>query len=478
MVEITIQDTGNSRKAEDVKQLTCEICGSTDLVKEGGVFVCQACGCKYSTEEARKMMIEGTVNIEGTVKVDNSQLVDNFLSMAQSAEDASNEQEAEDYANKALELEPTNWRALYIKGKAAGWQSGVRNNRISEAIDYFSQAIENCGDESEREELKKKISSEVSNLELAMIGLHCSNFSKFPSVDNAQDIINEAQNSLLLAVKLIVTCGTTADEFKSKAATLMNQCVVQAWKSIWNDYTDGKQIQPDGIASSYSHNLYSQPSKYDWERFYSRADACTRILTAAIALDSDDFEDDIQRYENLIFIGEQTIDSHSVAYLAGSAYVSAKWCTEYSFTEEAKAIRREQIDRWKKEKAEAEAKAKEQKVNAYWESHPEEREKIQAQIDKLEAEVETLSSSSEYIEAQKRVTEFEANKKDIETQIANCGLFNGKEKKRLREELNAHAERVAPFQTKKRSIDEEIKTNEGRIQSLRQRLIEPTGASE
>ena len=37
-----------------MKQLTCEMCGSTDLIKQDGVFVCQTCGCKYSVEEAKK----------------------------------------------------------------------------------------------------------------------------------------------------------------------------------------------------------------------------------------------------------------------------------------------------------------------------------------------------------------------------------------------------------------------------------------
>ena len=56
-----------------MKQLTCEMCGSTDLLKQDGVFVCQSCGCKYSVEEAKKMMIEGTVDVSGsTVKVDNT----------------------------------------------------------------------------------------------------------------------------------------------------------------------------------------------------------------------------------------------------------------------------------------------------------------------------------------------------------------------------------------------------------------------
>lgn len=48
------------------------MCGSTDLMKDGGVFVCQSCGCKYSVEEARRMMVEGTVDVTGTVKVDTS----------------------------------------------------------------------------------------------------------------------------------------------------------------------------------------------------------------------------------------------------------------------------------------------------------------------------------------------------------------------------------------------------------------------
>lgn len=41
-----------------MKKLTCEMCGSTELVKQDGVFVCQTCGTKYSVEDAKKMMKE------------------------------------------------------------------------------------------------------------------------------------------------------------------------------------------------------------------------------------------------------------------------------------------------------------------------------------------------------------------------------------------------------------------------------------
>lgn len=36
--------------------LTCELCGSTNFIKDGGVFVCQGCGMKYSLEEAQRLM--------------------------------------------------------------------------------------------------------------------------------------------------------------------------------------------------------------------------------------------------------------------------------------------------------------------------------------------------------------------------------------------------------------------------------------
>ena len=47
-----------------MKALKCEMCGSNDVVKQDGLYVCQNCGTKYTVEEARKMMVEGTVSVE------------------------------------------------------------------------------------------------------------------------------------------------------------------------------------------------------------------------------------------------------------------------------------------------------------------------------------------------------------------------------------------------------------------------------
>jgi len=53
-----------------MKRLQCEICGSTDIIKQNGIFVCQSCGIKYSPEEAKKMMIDGAMEVTGSVGID------------------------------------------------------------------------------------------------------------------------------------------------------------------------------------------------------------------------------------------------------------------------------------------------------------------------------------------------------------------------------------------------------------------------
>lgn len=104
-----------------MKQLTCEMCGSTDLMKQDGVFVCQICGCKYSVEEAKRMMVEGTVDVSGsTVKVDNSAFVERYLQNARRAKSKEDWEETEKYYNLVEQNDPTNIEAIFYSayGKA------------------------------------------------------------------------------------------------------------------------------------------------------------------------------------------------------------------------------------------------------------------------------------------------------------------------------------------------------------------------
>lgn len=91
-----------------MKRLTCEMCGSTDLMKQDGVFVCQSCGTKYSIEEVKKMMVEGTVDVSGsTIKVDSTDELSNLYQLARRAKRENNAQNSAKYYDMILVKEPT-----------------------------------------------------------------------------------------------------------------------------------------------------------------------------------------------------------------------------------------------------------------------------------------------------------------------------------------------------------------------------------
>ena len=96
-----------------MKQLICEMCASQDIIKQDGFFVCQVCGTKYSVEEAKKMMIEGTVDVQGTVKVDNSSFVEKYLANARRAKQKEDWKETEKYYNMVEANDPKNIEAIF-----------------------------------------------------------------------------------------------------------------------------------------------------------------------------------------------------------------------------------------------------------------------------------------------------------------------------------------------------------------------------
>ena len=141
-----------------MKALVCEICGSQDLIKQEGMYVCQSCGTKYTVEEAKKMLIEGSV------KIDNSDKVANYYKLARTAKDEDDSVNAKKYYELILEEEPLSWEAKFYANYYAAMECKVIEALpMCEKIEKIIPSVLNSLRESVNGEAVKQYIEEIVN---------------------------------------------------------------------------------------------------------------------------------------------------------------------------------------------------------------------------------------------------------------------------------------------------------------------------
>lgn len=110
------------------------------MIKQDGMFVCQLCGCKYSVEEAKKMITDASDDIIGTVKIDNTQELSNLYELARRARNDKNSENAQKYYDLILLKDPSSWEANFY---SIYYQS---TNCKIEQIGSAAVRLSNCED--------------------------------------------------------------------------------------------------------------------------------------------------------------------------------------------------------------------------------------------------------------------------------------------------------------------------------------------
>lgn len=193
-----------------MKQLTCEMCGSTNLVKEEGVFICQDCGCKYSIEEAKRMMVEGTVDVQGTVKVDNSAFIQKYLANARRALEKEDWEEVEKYYNMVEQNRPNNMEAVFFSAYGKAMFSltssdffrrkqvfNVLNKSISVINDYYEETDEN------KEEVIRRMAKYIKNMFTYTFVYDTSSDAKVGTKLECSLLLNAAKAAFVMELKQI-----------------------------------------------------------------------------------------------------------------------------------------------------------------------------------------------------------------------------------------------------------------------------------
>lgn len=456
-----------------MKKIVCELCDGTEFVKEGGMFICQGCGTKYTAEEAKSMMkeVEGGPAVVGVPAGNpNQQQIENLLLLASNAYSASNNEETEKYCNRAIEYDAMCYKAWFLKAKAVGWSSTIQNPRIAEAAHSFKQAVD-FAPEEEKENLTTEASEELQRLGLACVSLRQKRFSQYPDSEELNGFMSDIEhliNGLVVllskeadvakadvlsgllgslgqfaAIKFIgikskAEAAGVPKEFFSRIATMMGNAAVEGFKTTTKKYNNDNRPMPN-----------------DFKKTLNEVDNCITLLGIAIDASDDDDDDDIKRLKSKI-----TMEEYAINMTAYSDYSSTG--RYWMLTDEAKKNRRKNIsnNRTKiqeiKDKAKAKAeeerkKAEEEKqarIKAYWEAHSEEKAKIENELKDLNDKKSKLSADIASVEAKIQAlqpngavpSEAEDNKireqiRNLENDRAKLGLFAGKQKKQITEEI-------------------------------------------
>lgn len=180
--------------------LLCEMCTSNNVIKQDGYYVCQNCGTKYSVEEARKIMIEGVVDVSGsTVKVDNSDFVEKCLQNARRAKQKEDWSEMEKYYNLAEQNDPQNIEAIFYSAYAKAKNSLIDSDIYKRQANF--KVLQNCisiiddNFDIEKEEENREI---VKAMYDDIIAMACSDYVYNRKVNGYFEVSNDKNETIAL----------------------------------------------------------------------------------------------------------------------------------------------------------------------------------------------------------------------------------------------------------------------------------------
>ncbi len=299
-----------------MQRLKCELCGSNDIVKQGGLYVCQHCGTKYSSDDAKKMMFQGTV------RVNNLPSTNNLLELADSSLDAQNYKEAEIYSNRAIEINALNSKAWCYKALAIGHQAKECPSRIQEYVVCLNKTISLISDEKDRNET---IESFFKNMRVVMLSTLNSALERLESnvtFDTSNDVYKLVQDINNRYAESCELYGKELGDFSHSITEKVVNSVAAAYDGnvIYDFNGDGKV-----------------PRKSDLDLFISRVNYLTQILDIVFPF-CNDKEIKLSNLRVKLFILTNLLKAVGYRKKRGGEIEAA-----YSLSDERKNLTRNQI---------------------------------------------------------------------------------------------------------------------------------------
>lgn len=218
-----------------MKALICELCGSHDIMKQEGYFVCQHCGVKYSPEEARKIVLEGKIDVSGSkIQIDQSEKISNLYLLARRALENQEHESALRYYDAILLEEPESWEAaffsVYCKAKECRiGQICSAGKSLSNCLDTVLELIRTHVKEPDaKKKAVKKVASRSYELSRMLFSAARSQFEEKDSQARKR-YIQETVERCAAARDILYTLGDEIHRLFPDFPALL-KTAAEAWK--------------------------------------------------------------------------------------------------------------------------------------------------------------------------------------------------------------------------------------------------------
>lgn len=438
-----------------MKALVCEMCGSHNVVKQDGVFVCQACDTKYSVEEARKMMIEGSVQI------DRSNEIENRLTNIENEYSVGHMKECFQLCLELLNIDPDNVTAIIYKALADGWTSSTQNSKINSTGIELNRAIKIAAKNS-KSVLEymipctlviasfKELCETMMDAYVQALGTVIDNTNQIAKMTNAE--LNRLKKMDYTMVNYAMEQGEKSMARLRTAQNKLNESQKQTAKQI------------ESILAPFSNVVTTvfNEGRLDW------------VYTDEFI---DMVCDQINSFKGLI---NKMSESIPISSSAKSKYQSLP-------------------DEIIKMHSDRKAVLQKQMVDAYWAEHAEEKAALDAELNLIKKQIDSVNIQLNQINQENEggienlnrrrndmvPAEFEQKQCDerineLQNQLNKLGIFKGKQKKEVQSQIDSENEkksRILKMVDQQRAelaaeVDKQIKQLNAKLKPYQKQLKE------
>lgn len=216
------------------------MCGGGDFTKQDGMYVCQHCNTKYTTEEARKLFIE----------IDNTSKIDNLLKVARQAQSEGNLEQAGRYYDMVLQERADNWEAAFytvydtaMRTNIAGISSAAYS--IARCLPNVLRLLKEC--HYEKEEEQRYLSDLGMSISRAGSTLYVGAMNHYKQHKDVANTRTETKNRVDTIIEMLFFTGDCFESYSDMNDPFFQTVTLGLWEEAITCFTSALMGTPKNL---------------------------------------------------------------------------------------------------------------------------------------------------------------------------------------------------------------------------------------